>query len=90
MLQSKKDDVDELQRMQILFNQTEPNENVLKHFRRLYDHTTLMKDDKSVLPISCTVEVFGGDRTIYLLHENLIALFKFEMIGQAIISTYMM
>ncbi|KAL8132165.1 hypothetical protein AgCh_007888 [Apium graveolens] len=90
VLLSKKDELDELQRMQTLFNQTEPNENVLKHFRRLYDHTTLMKDDKSVLPISCNAGVFGGTRTIYLLHENLIALFKFEMIGQAIIATYMM
>ncbi|KAK1404627.1 hypothetical protein POM88_004232 [Heracleum sosnowskyi] len=61
VLQSKKDELDELQRMQTLFYQTERNENVPEHFR-----------------------------TIFLLHENLIALFKFEKIGQAIISTYMM
>lgn len=91
VVQSKKDELDELQRMQTLFYQTERNENVPEHLRLLYDHTTtFMNDNKSVLPIQCNVEVFGGDRTIFLLHENLIALFKFEKIGQAIISTYMM
>lgn len=79
--------------MQTLYNQTEPNEPneiVLKHFRLLYDHTTSMEFDESVLPILCDVEVFGGVRTIYLLRENLISLFKFDMISQDIISAYMM
>lgn len=34
--------------------------------------------------------MFGVEKTIFVLHENLIALLKFEMIGEAIIATYML
>ncbi|KAL1826221.1 hypothetical protein ACET3Z_004633 [Daucus carota] len=35
------------------------------------------------------IEIFGIERTIYLLEENVLALLEFRMIGQSAISTYM-
>lgn len=56
----------------------------------LYKHACcLMKETGQSIQIPCDLDLFGIERTIFLLHENLIALSEFKMVGQAIISTYM-
>ncbi|KAL6565696.1 hypothetical protein OROHE_004751 [Orobanche hederae] len=51
---------------------------------------TLMKDGGDSIQIPCDEVVFGYEKIIYVLHENVLALLKFEMVGQAVISAYMM
>lgn len=48
-----------------------------------------MQETGASIQIPCDFDLFGMERTIFLLHENIIALSEFEMIGQVIISTYM-
>ncbi|KAK1383971.1 hypothetical protein POM88_021706 [Heracleum sosnowskyi] len=80
----------ELHKVQALFKNMEINKNVPNRFRLLYKHaTTFMKTTRVSIQIPCNVEVFGSDKTIFILHENIIALMEFKMIGQAIISSYM-
>lgn len=41
------------------------------------------------IQVECKSEVFGHEKTIYLLHENVLALLEFDMLGQAVITSYM-
>ena len=66
------------------------DKNVPHRFNLLYKHAvTYMKIRGDSIQIVCDAEVFGLEKTIYVLHENVIDLLKFGMIGQAVISTYM-
>lgn len=72
------------------FKNAEPNKNVPSSFKMLYKHAkTFMAATGTSVPIPCDAEVFGVEKTIYMLHENIIALLEFEMLGQAAISAYM-
>lgn len=76
--------------MQDLFNKVKLNENVPERYRMLYKHARcFMKETGASIQIPCDFDLFGIERIIFLLHENIIALSEFEMIGQAIISAYM-
>ncbi|XP_074377309.1 uncharacterized protein LOC141718830 [Apium graveolens] len=48
-----------------------------------------MKESGNSIPVPCDFQIFGIERTIYLLHENILELLEFKMIGQSAISTYM-
>lgn len=81
----------EFHKMQSLFAQAQSSDKVPKRYRLLYKHaTTYMEVSGIPIQFPCDIEVFGVDKTIYVLHENLTALLKFEMLGQAIIATYML
>ena len=43
-----------------------------------------------LIQVPYDVEIYGLEETIFVLHENLLALLEYEMIGQAIFSTYML
>ena len=80
---------DDLQRVQSMFATVKPKANVPTRFKLLYKHaTTLMKESGASIQIPCDEEVFGFGRTIFLLHENIIDLMDFAMVGQTVISTY--
>ena len=67
-----------------------PNKKVPHRFKLLYKHAvTFMKERGDSIQIVCDAQLFGLAKTIYVLHENVIDLLKFGMIGQAVISTYM-
>lgn len=75
--------------MQSLFESMEINKNVPSRFRLLYKHaTTFMKSTGISIQIPCDAEVFGAVKTIFILHENIVALLEFKMIGQGAISAY--
>lgn len=85
-----KEPTTELHKVQSLFKNMEINVNVPQRFRLLYKHaTTFMKTIGASIQIPCNIEVFGSDKTIFILHENIISLLEFKMIGQAAISSYM-
>ena len=66
------------------------NNKVPRQYKVLYKHvTTFMKASGESIPIPCDPDVFGVEKTIYILHENLRALLEFDMIGQAAIAAYM-
>ncbi|XP_074377820.1 uncharacterized protein LOC141719345 [Apium graveolens] len=68
----------------------EPKDNVPPRFRLLYKFaSTVMKESGNSIPVPCDFQIFGIERTIYLLHENILELLEFKMIGQSAISTYM-
>lgn len=76
--------------MQDLFNKIKLNENVPERYKMLYKHAScFMKETGASIQIPCDFDLFGVERTIFLLHENIIALSEFKMVGQAVISTYM-
>lgn len=73
-----------------LFGSVKPDENVPEGFGLLYKHATgHMAITGESVQLPCDVEMFGVDKTIFVLQENLLALLKYEMIGQAVISAYM-
>lgn len=78
-----------LKKMQTMFKNVEISKNVPNRFRLLYKHATIMKASGSSIPIPCDVEVFGFEKVIYILHENIIALLDFDRIGQSAICAYM-
>ncbi|XP_074347261.1 uncharacterized protein LOC141686103 [Apium graveolens] len=85
-----KDPLTDLHKVQSLFENMEINKNVPKRFRLLYKYaTTFMKSTGNSIQIPCDAEVFGVEKRIFILHENIIALLEFKMIGQAAISAYM-
>ncbi|KAL8120247.1 hypothetical protein AgCh_017410 [Apium graveolens] len=85
-----KDPLTDLHKVQSLFENMEINKNVPKRFWLLYKHaTTCMKSTGNSIQIPCDAEVFGVEKRIFILHENIIALLEFKMIGQAAISAYM-
>ena len=87
---SKKKDKIEMRNVVAKFNKVEAANSVPNGFNLLYKHaTTIMKETGDSIAIPCDVEVFGCDKVIYILHENLIALLKFEEIGQAAITSHM-
>lgn len=60
------------------------------HFKLLYKHAiNFMKEKGDFIQIVCDVEVCGLEKTIHVLHENVIDMLKFGMIDQVVISTYM-
>lgn len=88
MLQSKQKT--ELQKLQENFGKMKINKNVPKEYKVLYKHALVfMKATGESIPIPCDSDVFGTEKTIYILHENIKALLEFDMIGQAAISAYM-
>nr|XP_017239522.1 PREDICTED: uncharacterized protein LOC108212305 [Daucus carota subsp. sativus] len=88
--QKKKKPQSEVQRVHALFNSVKPKEDVPPRFRVLYKFAkTVMKESGNSIPVPCDVDIFGIERTIYLLDESVLSLLEFKMIGQAVISTYM-
>lgn len=86
----EKDGRNELHKIHSAFKHMEINKNVPSRFRLLYKHaTTFMEATGNSIQIPCDAEVFGADKTIFILHENIIALLEFKMIGQAAIASYM-
>lgn len=82
---------DELKALQIKFTEAAPPENVPKRWRLLYKHAmTIMKETGVSVKIPCDRQVFGCDKKICLLQEELLALLQFNMVGQSAISAYMM
>ncbi|XP_074374273.1 uncharacterized protein LOC141714667 [Apium graveolens] len=80
----------EVQRMHNAFNSVKPKDNVPPRFRLLYKFaSTVMRESGNSIPVPCDFQIFGIERTIYLLHENILELLEFKMIGQSAISTYM-
>ena len=87
---NKAKEKNELQKLQALFNKVELKKNVSNCYKLLYKHTTtFMKASAASIQIPFDVEIFGNEKTIFILHENLTCLLEFQMIGQAIITTYM-
>ncbi|KAL6578540.1 hypothetical protein OROMI_008756 [Orobanche minor] len=85
-----KEQNNELQTVQSVFKNMEINKNVPQRFRLLYKHaTTFMKSTGNSIQIPCDAEVFGVEKMILILHENVIDLLEFKVIGQAAISSYM-
>ncbi|KAL8091616.1 hypothetical protein AgCh_034029 [Apium graveolens] len=73
------------------FLKGKPSAIVPKGFKLLYKHVvTWMKTTGVSIQIKCEKEVFGHEKVIYLLHENVQAVLEFEMLGQAILASYMM
>ncbi|KAL1826336.1 hypothetical protein ACET3Z_004748 [Daucus carota] len=80
----------ELEKVQRLFKSVEINKKVPQRFRLLYKHAiTFMKSSGGSIQMPCDAEVFGAEKTIFILAENIIALFEFQMIGQGALSAYM-
>ncbi|KAL1826554.1 hypothetical protein ACET3Z_004966 [Daucus carota] len=81
----------ELKALQIQFTEAAPPENVPKRWRLLYKHAmTIMKETVVSVKIPCDRQVFGCDKKLCLLQEELLALLEFNMVGQSAISAYMM
>lgn len=81
---------DELQKMRAQFLQAKPSAKVPKGFNLLYKHvTSWMATTGLSIEIDCKAEVFGHEKIIYLVHESVLALLEFDMLGQAVISAYM-
>ncbi|KAL8090932.1 hypothetical protein AgCh_040125 [Apium graveolens] len=72
------------------FLEAKPSAKVPKGFNLLYKHAvTWMKTTGVSIQIKCEKEVFGHEKVIYLLHENVQAVLEFEMLGQAVLASYM-
>ncbi|KAL8107429.1 hypothetical protein AgCh_023997 [Apium graveolens] len=72
------------------FLEAKPSAKVPKGFNLLYKHVvTWMKTTGVSIQIKCEKEVFGHGKVIYLLHENVQAVSEFEMLGQAVLASYM-
>lgn len=81
---------DGLQDLKAQFFQAKPGAKVPKGFKLLYKHaTTWMKTTGVSIQVRCEPNVFGHEKTIYLLHENVVSLLEFEMLGQAVVASYM-
>lgn len=82
--------MEDLQKLKSQFIGAKPSKKVPKGFNLLYKHaTTWMKTAGVSIQIRCDLELFGHEKTIYLLHENILSLLEFEMLGQAVIAAYM-
>lgn len=61
-----------------------------ERYRLLYKYAScFMKATGASIQIPCDFDVFGIERTIFLLSENIVSLSEYKMLGQAVISTYM-
>ncbi|XP_074346995.1 uncharacterized protein LOC141685814 [Apium graveolens] len=90
VLQGQSKRKDELQKLQDDYRKMKLNKNVPKQYKVLYKHAAVfMKATGESIPIPCDSDVFGTEKIIYILHENVKALLEFDMIGQAAISAYM-
>ncbi|XP_074365007.1 uncharacterized protein LOC141706073 [Apium graveolens] len=90
VLQGQSKRKDELQKLQDDYRKMKLNKNVPKQYKVLYKHAAVfMKATGESIPIPCDSDVFGTEKIIYILHENVKALLEFDMIGQAAISVYM-
>ncbi|XP_074363148.1 uncharacterized protein LOC141703572 [Apium graveolens] len=82
--------VSEVQRMHNAFNSVKPKDNVPPRFRLLNKFaSTMMKESGNSISVPCDFQIFGIERTVYLLNENILKLLEFKLIGQSPISTYM-
>ncbi|KAL8118050.1 hypothetical protein AgCh_015809, partial [Apium graveolens] len=80
----------EVHKIQQEFTYIKVSKKVPRQYKVLYKHATIfMKASGELIPIPCDSDVFGVEKTIYILYENLKALLEFDMIGQAAISAYM-
>ena len=67
-----------------------PSLKVPKGFNLLYKHATIwIKNTGLSIKIVCDVDVFGHEKTIYLIDENILSLLEFKMLGQAVFAAYM-
>ncbi|XP_074355827.1 uncharacterized protein LOC141695484 [Apium graveolens] len=90
VLQGQSKRKDELQKLQDDYRKMKLNKNVPKQYKVLYKNAAVfMKATGESIPIPCDSDVFGTEKIIYILHENVKALLEFDMIGQAAISAYM-
>ncbi|KAL6576522.1 hypothetical protein OROHE_000303 [Orobanche hederae] len=81
----------ELKKLHTKFSEAAPPQNVPKRWRLLYKHAeTIMKETGVSIKIPCDKEVLGVDKRVCLVHEEVLALLKFQMVGQAATSAYMM
>ena len=81
---------DELEKLKAQFNRVKPSAKVPKGFNLLYKHAaTWMKTTGVSIKIKCEKEVFGVQKIIYVLHENVVSLWEYKMLGQAVIASYM-
>lgn len=72
------------------FKDTKTHENLSSSYKLLYKHAkSFTKDTGTSIPIPCAHEVIGAEKIIYILHENLIFLLEYDMLGQSVISAYM-
>lgn len=68
-----------------------PGENVPKGFGLLYKHATgYMTVTRESVQLPCDAQMFGDEKTIFVLQENLLALLQYKIIGQAVLSAYML
>lgn len=82
--------VNAYQKLSAEMKSVKPTDNVPRRFMLLYRHAmVILKESGDSIQIPCGAEVFGVEKVIFLLHENVMALLEFKMIGQGIISTYM-
>ncbi|KAL8147496.1 hypothetical protein AgCh_004988 [Apium graveolens] len=80
----------EVHKIQQEFTHVKVSKKVPRQYKVLYKHaTTFIKASGESIPIPCDSDVFGVEKTLYILHENLKALLEFDMIGQAAIFAYM-
>lgn len=87
---NEKEPKNDLQKAHALFSKVEVNQNVPNRFRLLYKYaTTFMISTGTSIQIPCDADVFGVEKIVYILHENIIALLEFKMIGQAALCAYM-
>lgn len=62
-----------------------------QRYRLLYKHaTTVMELSGTPIQFPCDIEVFGVQKTIYVLQENVIELLEYGMLGQAVIASFML
>lgn len=80
----------DLQRVSELMKNVKPPKNMPRRFMLLYKHAvTILKESADSIQIPCDAPMFGVEKTIFLLHENVMSLLEFKTVGQAVISTYM-
>ena len=81
---------DELENLKAQFIRVKPSAKVPKGFNLLYKHAATWMNTTGVsIKINCEEEVFGVQKTIYVLHENVVSLLEYQMLGQAVIASYM-
>ncbi|KAL6582595.1 hypothetical protein OROMI_004673 [Orobanche minor] len=72
----------ELKELHTKFSEAAPPQNVPNRWRLLHKHAeTIMKEAGVSIKIPCDKEVFGVDKRVCLVHEEVLALFKFQMVG---------
>lgn len=87
---AQKNQNDQLQKIKSQFISVKPSPKVPKGFNLLYKHATIwMKNTGVSIKIVCDPDVFGHEKTVYLIDENILSLLEFKMLGQAVLAAYM-